>query len=81
LSQHLGEDWKKLGRRLKIGEPKLTNFDKKEDELDEKALKMLLHWRKRDGSAATYQALSDALCDELVNRKDLAEEFCRGTSS
>jgi len=81
LSQQLvGEEWKKLGRCLDVDKPKLTNFDKGEDELDEKALQMLSHWKQRDASAATYQVLSDALCDKLVNRKDLAERFCRGSS-
>lgn len=79
LSQQLGGEWRNLGRCLKVSEPKIEDFDKK-DRLDEKALQMLLHWWRRDGAAATYQVLSDALCDELVNRKDLAEKVCRSTS-
>ena len=37
---------------------------------------MLLRWKQRKGSAATYQALCDALQHELVKRQDLAEKFC-----
>ena len=31
-------------------------------------------WRERNGSAATYTVLHDALCHPLVNRTDLAEQ-------
>ena len=79
MSQKLGDDWKNLGRQLDIDEAKLKKFHRGDDDLDEKALQMLLHWKKRDGSAATYQVLSDALRNELVNRRDLAEQFCQAS--
>ena len=68
--------WKSLGRRLDFGESKLTGFHKENEEYSEKAYKMLLAWKQRDASKATYQVLYEALCHRLVNRKDLAEEFC-----
>jgi len=37
---------------------------------------MLKHWKQEKGSAATYQALRDALKHKLVHRQDLAEQFC-----
>ena len=37
---------------------------------------MLKQWKQAKGSAATYQALFDALQHELVQRQDLAETFC-----
>ena len=37
---------------------------------------MLRHWKEVNGSAATYEILGHALLDRLVNRRDLAEEFC-----
>jgi len=76
LAQKLALDWKRVGRRLKIDEAKITKFHEGIPELDEKAYQMLLHWKQRDGLTATYQVLSDALCHKLVNRRDLAEEFC-----
>ena len=75
LSQKL-EQWKKVGRRLKIEEARLSAFDNENMEFSEKIYKMLLHWKKRDGSAATYKVLHDALCHPLVNRTDLAEQLC-----
>ena len=76
LSQKIAEGWKPLGRRLKMDESKLTAFDKENEEYSEKTYKMLLCWKQREGSAATYQVLHDALCHPLVNRRDLAEEIC-----
>lgn len=76
LSQKILDVWKPLGRRLKIDESKLTAFHKENEEYAEKAYQMLLHWKRREGSAATYQVLHDALCDPLVDRPNLAEKFC-----
>ena len=41
---------------------------------DEKAYNLLMAWKGRDASAATYRVLYKALSD--VKRKDLAQEFC-----
>ena len=38
---------------------------------------MLLHWKRREGEEATYLVLHDALCHDLVDRKDLANNICR----
>lgn len=46
------------------------------DQLGEKGYHMLKHWKQQEGSAATYQALCDALRHHLVQREDLAEYFC-----
>ena len=80
LSQKL-EKWKTVGRRLEIEEERLTAFDYENKEWSEKRYKMLLHWKARNGSAATYTVLHDALCHSLVNRKDLAEQFTTGNIS
>ena len=38
---------------------------------------MLLKWKQKGGtSGATYEILNKALRHRLVNRVDLAEEFC-----
>ncbi|XP_066019797.1 NLR family CARD domain-containing protein 4-like isoform X2 [Pocillopora verrucosa] len=80
LSQKLDE-WKRVGRRLKIEEARLTAFDNENKEWSEKIYKVLLHWKERDGSAATYTVLHDALCHPLVNRTDLAEQLITGGST
>ena len=74
LSQKL-DKWKTVGRRLEIEEARLTAFDNEHREWSEKIYKMLLNWKERNGSAATYMVLHDALCHPLVNRRDLAEKL------
>lgn len=76
LSQDLGSSWKDLGRMLRIKEAALNNFDAQHSSYREKGYQMLLCWKGRDGSDATYQVLNDALRDELVQQTILAEEFC-----
>ncbi|KAL9978787.1 hypothetical protein ACROYT_G016347 [Oculina patagonica] len=76
LSLRLGNSWEKLGRRLRFHEGEMTGFHKNNEEYDKKALSMLFEWKKKMGSDATYEVLRAALCHELVNRRDLAEEFC-----
>lgn len=78
LSQKIAEGWKWLGRRLGIKEPKLIAFDKQNDVYSEKAYQMLLYWKQRKGSKATYRVLHDSLVHSLVDRRDLAEEICSG---
>jgi len=76
LAGCIAEAWKTLGRRLKFDESQLTGFHKENEEYSEKAYKMLLAWKQINASAATYRVLHDALCHNLVRRRDLAEKFC-----
>ena len=80
LSQEL-EEWETVGRRLKIKEARLTAFDNENRKCSEKIYKMLLHWKRRNGSTATYRVLQNALCHPLVNRTDLAEKLITGNIS
>ena len=70
------EKWKPLGRCLNIEEATLTEIDHDCGEKREKIYKMLQHWKKANGAAATYMVLHDALCHPLVDRKGLAEQYC-----
>lgn len=76
LSTKLSIELGTLGRLLQFRESKLQEFDKYHEKISEKAYAMLLYWKQRDGSDATYRVLNEALCDTLVNRRDLAQEFC-----
>ena len=80
LSQKLNK-WKTVGRRLQIEEVKLMMIDDENTEFIEKIYQMLLHWKERNGSTATYTILHDALCHPLVNRTDLAEQLITGNIS
>ena len=76
LSLKLGENWKKLGRRLGFDEAAIINFDHGNRKLADKAFEMLLAWKQREGLNAFHEVLYDALCHNFVQCKLLAEEFC-----
>ncbi|XP_078383234.1 uncharacterized protein LOC144665807 isoform X1 [Oculina patagonica] len=78
LAKEVVKEWKVLGRRLlENDEAALDAIHKDNEECCEKAYKMLLKWKQAKGaSGATFQVLHDALCHDLVDRKDLAEKFC-----
>ena len=76
LGGEIAKDWIKLGRRLEVSDPNIEEIDEAHDRLSEKGYHMLKHWKQDKGSAATYQALCEALQHKLVQRKDLAEKFC-----
>ncbi|XP_078354085.1 uncharacterized protein LOC144638728 isoform X1 [Oculina patagonica] len=78
LSQSVGNVWVRLGRRLDIDQATLEaiQIDPRWPYLAEKAFQMLLCWRNKNGSDATYRVLYVALCHEFVSRRDLAEKIC-----
>ena len=77
LAKQIIKEWKKLGRRLlENDEALLDAVDMDNDKCSEKAYQMLLQWKAAKGSDATFRVLHDALCHDLVNRRDLAEKFC-----
>ena len=76
LAHDLGDKWEDLGRHLGFTQAALSAFHKENERLVDKPLRMLIDWKRREGSDATYQALSDALCNKFVGLKELAEKFC-----
>ncbi|XP_073234743.1 uncharacterized protein [Porites lutea] len=76
LSLKLGTSWKPLARCLKFDKASITVFHKENEEFTEKALSMLQKWKAKYGSGATFRFLHNALCDERVCQRELAEQFC-----
>ena len=76
LSVKLGKKWEELGRRLGFNLAAIENFNEGNEGLAKKAFKMLMAWKQKEGSDATYKVLYDALCNEKVQCKLLAEQFC-----
>ena len=75
LAMEIAAQWRNLGRRL-LRNAALDAIHKENEEYSEKAYKMLLKWKQAKGSRASFCDLHQALCHDLVNRKDLAERFC-----
>ena len=76
LSVRLGTTWKSLARKLLVSLVEIEAFDEANVRLRDKAYRMLMRWKEREGSHATYQVLHYALSHELVGRRDLVERFC-----
>ena len=76
MSKKLESEWKALARRLKFEGGDITSFEAESGRRADKVFKMLLGWKYREGSEATYSVLYSALSHEFVGRKDLAENFC-----
>ncbi|XP_068753648.1 uncharacterized protein [Montipora capricornis] len=76
LSRNL-TSWKPLARRLSFTEGDIKRFNKNNEEWAEKALSMLLRWKEKKGSEATYAVLRTALRHESVGRTDLAEKVIK----
>ena len=75
LSHEL-EHWEELGRRLRIKKGMLRAIGDDYKKKLKKIYEMLLHWKEKNGSAATYEVLHNALCHPLVCHRGLAEKFC-----
>ena len=76
IAEAMGKDWVRLGRRLGFSAAKLDSFGEENDQLTEKAYAMLIAWKRREGSDATYKVLDEVLRNSYVGRKDLAEDVC-----
>jgi hypothetical protein len=60
-----------LGRKLEISCTILENVDEDHRRVKEKAIQMMLRWKKRSGNNATGQVLANALV--AIGRRDVAE--------
>ena len=55
----------------------LEKIEKENEALDEKACQMFFYWKQRDGFAATYKFLYEALTHDLVKLKGaVSRGFC-----
>ena len=68
--------WEALGRQLGFTDEQLVHFDRDNIEFTNKIYKMLLEWKQREGSGATYEVLYNALCSKYVMYRKLAETLC-----
>uniref|UniRef100_A0A1A7XR71 Fas (Tnfrsf6)-associated via death domain n=1 Tax=Iconisemion striatum TaxID=60296 RepID=A0A1A7XR71_9TELE len=68
MAEHLGRNWRKLGRKLKIGEVKLDSISSRHPtDLEETTMELLKEWRKSRGAEARAEELILALRDCQLN--------------
>ena len=75
ISEDIGASWKKLGRFLLNRECLLNNIDADFSGVGEKSYQLLLKWKEVKGSAATVQALFQALLQ--IKRTDVANKLIK----
>ena len=63
---HQLENWEELGRRLKIEEATLTAFYDDYRKKRQRIYKMLLHWKQKNGSAATRSYVMHCVMNLLI---------------
>lgn len=62
ITENLGKNWRKLGRRLGLTDVKLESISKRHPtELEETAVELLKEWRKNRGAEARTEDLLNAL--------------------
>ena len=66
------DKWEKLARFIGIPNPEIENIKSQQGDMDEQKIKMLVYWKQRRGSMATYEAMARTLLQ--IGRTDLAEE-------
>lgn len=71
LAFNIRASWVTLARRLGFAEAEITEIKFNSRQLSDAAYRMLMIWKQRMGSEATYITLSNALKD--VGRMDLGE--------
>jgi len=76
LSREIGDKWKNLARRLEFTRAEISAYCAQNEKLADRAFEMLMDWKQKKGSDASYQALYDALCHEFVGCRELAEKIC-----
>ncbi|XP_071842509.1 uncharacterized protein [Apostichopus japonicus] len=75
LSEEIKNEWKAVGRNLGLEDSKLYNLesDYTNQGHKETVYQMLLTWKQRNGSQATYRVLGEALI--AAGRRDLQEKL------
>lgn len=68
ISQNLGKNWRKLGRKLGLSEAKLESIALRHPtDLEETAMELLKEWRKSGGAGAPTDELLAALRGVQLN--------------
>lgn len=76
LALDLSVTWKQLARVLELADEVERISEDYRGNVFEQAYRMLLIWRQRNGSLATFQVLGEALRNPDISRNDLAQKYC-----
>ncbi|PIK46268.1 hypothetical protein BSL78_16854 [Apostichopus japonicus] len=75
LSENLSNEWRNVGRKLKLGETELDNIQADHKGQKEVIYQMLRLWKRKRGKEATNKTLIDALRE--AEQQDLHDNFLK----
>lgn len=68
---------KRVGRALGLDDDNLDVIEEEHrDDISEQSYQILLKWKRKSGTEATYHALARALCDRTVMMKHVLDGYC-----
>lgn len=79
LSNVISSSWMKLAEVLGFHEAELAQLTLENSDSFEQCYQMLVSWLRKRGAQANYEVLAKALRHPLVNKQDLALQFCYKT--
>ena len=70
--------WKRIARLLLVQEATITQLEHdNKDDVYEQSYKMLTAWKNRQNNLdAPCEQLKIALCDDLVEKNSIAQQYC-----
>ena len=76
ISHAMSSSWMELAEVLGFHEAELAQLTLDYPDSFEQCYQMLVRWLHKGGSQANYEVLAKALKHPLVNKQDLALQFC-----
>lgn len=76
ISHAMSSSWMELAEVLGFHEAELAQLTLDYPDSFEQCYQMLVRWLHKGGSQANYEVLAEALKHPLVNKQDLALQFC-----
>lgn len=68
---------KRVGRALGLDDDNLDVIEEEHrDDISKQSYQILLRWKQKSGTEATYHALARALCDHTVMMKHVLDGYC-----
>lgn len=77
ISSKVQRKRKRVGRALGLDDDNLDVIEEEyRDNISEQSHQILLKWKRKRGTEATYHALARALCDRTVMMKHVLDGYC-----
>ena len=76
IAADLGKEWMWVGRLLGLEDTPLDGVKETHEHPNDWCYQMLLLWKQKNGTHATYSWLAQALLHRAVGKRFFAEKYC-----